>query len=449
MPHPAPLGAGGVLVDDGQRAPADDAILRASERLNRTPLRQAELGLAAAAAGGLADDDPALGPLASRIAAMTRANDWPFVRALRALLAAAARCRSPMLNEACYVEALVQLAAAWAAWRRHPDDWAPRAPDARRQFGRLARHLLADYHVPAFFDAGWLHDGPGASAERQWFVHVGTGHNLRTAAGLPFPLTKAMAHHAMLAPRDLSVFHALRWGQVHGLGGGERLARAVISSRLRSPAPAGHEPFWLTVLHFMAAHPTLDIDQVGPVVDYLHHQRFEPRRVRVVNGFLVPDDRPPQPQLSMKGRTPAGLMRQVEAWHDGLGCNATGVGIEWAPSGILEFEWLDGAPPEQRLFTVTELLGGADLWEEGLRLAHCVGSYATACARGRCAVFSLGVDSGRGPARRLTIEVALPGRTIVQARGRHNRRPDASENQVIRAWAAYAGLTIADFGFRL
>jgi hypothetical protein len=448
MPDRAPLGAGGLLVDDGQRAPADDATLVASERFNRTPLRQAELGLAAAAAGGMADDDPALGPLGHRIAAVARATDWPFVRAMRSLLAAAERCRSPMLNEVCFVDALARLAVAWRAWRRHPDDWDPRAPDARWQFGRLARHLMADYPVPWFFDAGWLHDATCATVQRQWFIHVGTGHNLRTAGGLPFPLTKAMAHHAMLAPRDLPIFHALRWGQVLGLGGGEPLARAVIASRLRAAAPAAHEPFWLTVIQFMAAHPAIEPNQVGPIIDYLHHQRFDPA-ARIVDGAVVADGCPAQPAFSMKGRTVESLMRQVERWHARLSRDAAGVGLDWAPSGIPGFERVDGVPPEQRLFTVTELLSGEELWEEGLKLAHCVGSYARACKRGRCAVFSLRVDSGRGPARRLTVEVTLPARTIVQARGRRNRQPDGTEDQVLRAWAAYAGLEIADWTFRL
>ena len=447
MPDRASPEAGCLLVPE-QRAPAADAVAqRAMERFNRTPFRQGELALAAVAEGGIADDDSALGPLALGLAATIRANDWPFVRAFRALLDAAARCRSPMLNEVRYVEAMARLATHWRAWRRHPCDWDHRACNGAAQFNRLVRHLLADYPVPAFFDAAWFNGDAGAEAERRWFVHVGTGHNLRTARGLPVPLTRAMAHHAMLAPADLSVFHALRWGQVRGLGGGAGLARAVIASRLR--VPVVDEPFWLTVLQFLAAHPAIDPGQVGPLVDYLHDRRFEPRPARVVNGVAVADGRPPQPAFSMKGRTPAGLLRQVEAWHRALGRSTAGVRLRWESCGIGGFECVEGEPPDQRVFTVTELLDGHELREEGLSLAHCVGSYARWCARGRWAIFSLREDAGQGPKRRVTAEVVVPSRTVTQARGRYNRLPSPAEEHLLRAWAAAAGLTIAPYVFRL
>jgi hypothetical protein len=36
-----------------------------------------------------------------------------------------------------------------------------------------------------------------------------------------------------------------------------------------------NEEFWESVLHFFVNHPCLDLAQVGPVVDFLQHQRFE------------------------------------------------------------------------------------------------------------------------------------------------------------------------------
>jgi hypothetical protein len=64
---------------------------------------------------------------------------------------------------------------------------------------------------------------------------MGRGENLRTAAELPFPLTKPMAHFALRADADLSPRQALRWGQFVALGTDHRVARSATLSRLGRP----------------------------------------------------------------------------------------------------------------------------------------------------------------------------------------------------------------------
>ena len=66
----------------------------------------------------------------------------------------------------------------------------------------------------------------------------------------------------------------MRWGQVLGMRGSQRLAHAIAASRLRDLLP--DEEFWTTVIQFFVNHPSLDMTQVGPIIDYIHHQRFEP-----------------------------------------------------------------------------------------------------------------------------------------------------------------------------
>ena len=124
-----------------------------------------------------------------------------------------------------------------------------------------------------------------------------------------------MAHHFLQAPDHFTVEAALRWGQVRGLGGSKPLAHAVAATRLGSSFEA--EDFWGTVVLFFVNHPELDPAQVGPVVDYLHHQRFVPQEVLIEEGDLVGLG-PPQPDLSMKGRTPRSLLRQVGDWRERL-----------------------------------------------------------------------------------------------------------------------------------
>ena len=148
-----------------------------------------------------------------------------------------------------------------------------------------------------------------------WFKHLGLGQNIRTAQ-LPVRLTRTMAHLFNQAPHHYSAIAAIRWAQVRGLGGDEALARAVIGTRLGKTLE--NEGFWESVLQFFVNHPTIDLAHVGPVVDFLHHQKFEWTEGVSPQGVFgkLP---PPRPDYTMRGRTIASILRQVAEWHKQLG----------------------------------------------------------------------------------------------------------------------------------
>src|SRR5262249_33201398 len=152
----------------------------------------------------------------------------------------------------------------------------------------------------------------------------------------------------------LSVTQALRWGQVRGLRGSQALALAVAATRLGRSV--GDEDFWVSVVHFLVNHPELDVTHVGSIVDYLHHQRFVPEQVRAPEGPWVALS-PPQPDLGMKGRTPASLLRQVAEWHKRLKLPPRYAALRWKPSGFAEYRAVEPQPDGRtRCWTIQELL---------------------------------------------------------------------------------------------
>ncbi|MCY4351602.1 MAG: hypothetical protein OXC45_00670, partial [Gemmatimonadetes bacterium] len=69
-----------------------------------------------------------------------------------------------------YIAALEQLARNHADWIRPVEDWRPDSYKPVHQFYSLARHLLAQYDVPAFFDTAFLQGNtPKARQEQAWF----------------------------------------------------------------------------------------------------------------------------------------------------------------------------------------------------------------------------------------------------------------------------------------
>lgn len=337
---------------------------------------------------------------------------------------------------------LLNLALHRADWLRPVETWAPPPGNPWPLFRSLAQHLFANYPVPACLISVWLKP-PSKEACRQqgWFKHLGLGGSLRTA-DLPIPLTRAMAHCFGQAPAHFSVEAGLRWAQVRGLGGPPSLARAVAATRLGKEFQ--HEDFWLTVLQFLVNHPKLDPGHVGPIVDFLHHQRFVPQEV-FVGGVLV-RQRPPRPDYSIKGRTVQSLLRQVEEWHKHLGKECRKPARVWGRSKIREFEVVEGCAQEQnmRRWTIRELLTSQELLAEGRALRHCVASYAAECAWRHTSIWSLRLENDTGERRVLTIEVDPATRTICQVRGKANRPPKERERGVLHRWVKREGLRMAE-----
>jgi hypothetical protein len=342
-----------------------------------------------------------------------------------------------------FVDGLLALARHSESWIRPVADWRPQTHNCRRQFASLARHLFAEWPVPVFMDSVWfLGNGREAVRHQGWFLHIGSGQNIRTA-DLPLPYTKRMAHHFMQAPADLTVEAALRWGQIHALGGSERLVRAVLGTRLRGDFE--HDDFWTTVLQFFVAHPMLDLAHVGPIIDYIYQQRFVSQDVFVAPG-VIERRPPPQPNFSMKGRTPASLLRQVESWHRTL-AKVDQPKVEWARSGIEGFEFIEGTEQggNRKIWTITELLSTKALVAEGRTMKHCVATYAHSCASGACSIWTMEVETVVGRSKVFTIEVDRARRLICQVRGKCNAFPGDKHLGLLRRWAQQAGLKVANY----
>ena len=375
-------------------------------------------------------------------------------RALRMLVEVVDRRAKLLLADAAFgdetlpmIDGLLNLARRRRHWIREPASWRPRTHNARRQLASLLRHLVARYPVPAFMDAAWLRWDASAELYRDWFLLIGSGENLRKSPA-PLRLTKRAVHHFLEAPAFYTIEQALRWGQILALGGDPRLVEAVNATRLGRGF--AHEEFWVTVLHFFVNNPGLDRAQVGPVIDYLQSQRFESTLEFVAQG-LRERRPPPQPNLSMQGRTVASLLRQVEAWHRELGRAAPGSAGSWERSGIGELDLETGVRQRDlRVWRIRELLSAGELAAEGHAMRHCVALYARHCLAGSCSIWTLelhGFDAvrGRGFARKhLTIRVTRQG-VIAEVRGRGNRLPTPEEHEILQRWARQEGLELSRF----
>ncbi len=347
--------------------------------------------------------------------------------------------KSPFGNKR-YIEGVMSLALL-GDWIRPIEDWIPKTHNSRRQFSSLVRHLFAKYDVPLFMDECWF---VHASIYHPWFIHIGQGGNIRTLNLGEINYTKKMAHHFLKAPDHYTIKQALRWGQIHGLGGDQRIADAIRGSSIGDDFE--NDDFWITVVRFFILHPMLDSHQVSPLIDFIRNQRFVHQRVMLEHGNW--ENRPPvQPNMSMHRRDPETLIRQMEEWHHQLGRGVRGGKLNWEPHKtmrpLIYEEGIEGRPSWKQ-WTITELLSSEELRAEGRQLGHCVASHDRSCHSGSTSIWTMDCHTGEGVKKQLTIEVSAMN-VIRQARGKRNAMPTPKQSDIMRKWASQNTINVASY----
>jgi hypothetical protein len=358
-----------------------------------------------------------------------------------------------ILNNADNVEAIYCMAYFTNRFVRKVEDWKPQSHNTEKQFSSFAKHLFAVYEIPNFLESAWLYKEKNLMENgvlaadwtfKQWYVALASGSSVRSLTGLPPNFTKRMMHEFLQAPDYMTVAEALRYGQVMGFGGDERLAW-YINRTLLGRNNFAEDEFWQTVVQFFAKTQMFDYEQIGAVIDYIQVQKFGRNYANAEgnNNYRRLIEAPEQPNFVMKGRTAENLLRQTLAWHNVL-AKTRGKSFQWKKSAIQDFIFTEGTMYDEQVYCFTELLSTVALFEEGKAMSHCVASYDHACVNGRTAIFSLTLREGENkPLRLVTIEVQLENRQIVQVRGKYNASPTTKTMNLVQRWALMEKLSVS------
>lgn len=293
----------------------------------------------------------------------------------------------------------------------------------------LVNYLLVQFPVPKFihrevwanqyrWEFRWV---PGFFNGKAaiWFILAARGISLhRAAPHFDWVVPKGMVHWLAQAPENLSVPESTLWAEVMRLGGSpiefERLRRHYGFQMDLTSGGVNRksclQPLRETV-HWLIVHrDELTEESCTIIMSWYSHEFTEIQAGR--------------PGASMKGRSVQGALRIARTYLAER--HKPYVNLSWPKHG---WDW-ETAESNSMTWTVRELITGVELREEGMALAHCVGGYAHRCAAGEAAIFSLQLNGQR----RLTIEVSLPAKTIIQVRGTCNRPATAEEQEVVNRW---------------
>jgi hypothetical protein len=216
------------------------------------------------------------------------------------------------MNENAFVDGIIALAYHHCDFIRPVEALQTTAENPRDMVALLARHLLAPLGVPRFMDAAWFRSNVRLAARQQeWFKHMAKGFSI-CVADAPPRLTQRMGDAFIHSHENFTIEEAMRYGQIVGQGGDERLAEAVIDTPLGMSFR--NSDFWDTVPTYFVRQKELNRASVGAVGDFLEAQRFERREVVQPDGSAI-REKPAQPKLTIEGRSVVKLLREAEAWQ--------------------------------------------------------------------------------------------------------------------------------------
>lgn len=342
-----------------------------------------------------------------------------------------------------YVSAICDMYEYKDFWVRDISTWVKKSRSRDKQFYDIAHHLFVKYEMPAFMYNVWLLKDNNKKIYQEWFIHLGNGQNIRKCPGLPYNISKKVAHLFKFAPGNLKPLEAIRWAQVIDMGGNDRLFSGIMTTKRAVDFKENH--FFESVIRFFIDNPMLDTEKYNPIVDYIWHVKYESRRIvnrlDLTTQFVGPE----QPNFSMKDRNPEALLIAVERWHKETSFVKSGTPKSWQPMLIKDFVVKRGTNENAVYWHINQLTTASALATEGRQLGHCVGSYANSCSTGRTSIWSLNEsyssDALNGK-KILTIELSKD-KIINQVRGKGNRLPTDYELNIIQEWADEENISVS------
>jgi len=328
-------------------------------------------------------------------------------------------------------------------WVREPEVWKNKTHNVEKQFTSLLHYLFAKYPVPSFMNEAFLSNDGMGSKKQEWFLHMGSGQNIRTAHGLPYPMTRMMAHLFSEAPSDFKIMEAFRFAHIRSLDG----SMPIIKGWLESPLAIdfSNMDFWDSVVRFFIDNPMLDPSKISSIIDYIYNQKYVDTLLVTPDGTRI-NRGPAQPNFTMKGRNPEALLTQVEKWHTHTAISKKNSFLQWKSCGIPGGRIEEGSEKGRKVYSIVELLNSTELKEEGKTMHHCVATYASSCSSGRNDVYSVAQVEGNECGRKATISLNLSGKpTLQEARGKYNETLSVPVARIIRTWANLRNVAISNW----
>jgi len=313
-----------------------------------------------------------------------------------------------------------------------------RSSDRIKQRLEMVKHLFVKYPVPKILEQAWYkQENPqrryGENSQKiakneyhDWYICAGTGGSLHKEYLKDF-MTKKETHVFMSCIKPLSINEAIYYATAFCAGAGDGIAFRIARSKL-GKKPKNNE-FWRDCARFFATNVPESIEQLDDILDFLESKKNENREFSIFGqGFTIKT-----------------LLERVKDWHYELRRIKEHSGYSWKGFDIPNGEYIrKDEQGKEVVWTITQILQGKALAEEGNKMHHCVYSYRSKCINNSCSIWSLKVRPntpwGYAEEKRVaTVEVSSY-HTVSQARGFANRSLKPHEANVLSIWCRENGI---------
>lgn len=311
-----------------------------------------------------------------------------------------------------------------------------RSSDRIKQRLEMVKHLFVKYPVPKILEQVWYkHENNRMRGNNHtinnnnkivqteyhdWYICAGTGGSLHKEYLKDF-MTKKETHVFMACIKPLTINEAIYYATAVCAGASDGIAFRIARSKLGKKQK--ENVFWRDCARFFATNVPESIEQLDDIIDFLEHKKNENRDFSIFGqGFTIKT-----------------LLVRVKDWHYELRRIKEHSGYSWKGFDIPNGEYIrKDEKGNEIVWTITQIVKGKDLAEEGNKMHHCVYSYRNKCINGTCSIWSLRVRPnvawGYTEEKRVaTIEVGS-SYSIVQARGFANRTLKPNEQNILAAW---------------
>lgn len=314
--------------------------------------------------------------------------------------------------------------------------YTKKSKDPRKHIRELTRFVFARYRVPDHLQNVWdkrfqtaqlLNTAnplnrpvleTGIINKIDWYICAAQGGSLYKEHAKAH-LTKKETHTFLTCPHELTFDEAITFSIAKTFAETDGIALRIAKSKIR-----GTGEFTKSVIYFFARNPADSINEINDLYDFIRDQR-----VRNAN-------------FTMAGFTLDSLRKRTKDWHYALRREKVMGDSKWAPAPIEDFKYEEKVEGQNVAWHVVQITTAKELSAEGTAQHHCVSSYKPQCVAGHTYIFSLRREDNNGAARKVTIELRNDG-TIVQARGKANRKTTHAEHHIISRWAAANDLRLS------
>ncbi len=297
-------------------------------------------------------------------------------------------------------------------WIRSPRTWQ------RGDSQSLIEHLFVRYPVPAYLYNEWFIPKVWPRKWLYWFLILAQGGNLKQFAP-HWCVNAGFQQYLNEVPASMKPLGAAIYARVRQLGGQQQDSHRILSHS------AYVQDVTRDISMYASDHPVQQRAQFWEQTVLWLSQHSEQMNDEQCTYLLTwaQDRYVREGTFSWQGRAFASSLARAQTHYQEI--QNPYYHYHWLNHGC---DWTFEAGEDT--WSITEILNGTDLQEEGTAMRHCVLNYIHRCVNGESAIFSMRKNGQRC----LTIELDAEIGQISQALGRTNRMAKKPEIEILGHW---------------